>query len=166
MSRLGHSARTAGTLAISALVGSAFACNGTGPTSPPAPSGTITISPTQTSSPPALSAAFSDQSITGRYVINPSVTFSAGNTDVSVVREVRFSFVVDADRVIEQGAFLVHGGDLRRGPVTQQYPLAFDIGVHFPNLRVQLRATFVKESGTEILSQAAEAPIQLPVARP
>ncbi|MGE0704457.1 MAG: hypothetical protein AB7F99_07540 [Vicinamibacterales bacterium] len=78
-----------------------------------------------------------------------------------MVKELGFSFVVDADRVIKQGAFLVHGGDLRRGPVTQQYPLTFDLPVHFPNLRVQMRAIFLDDAGAEIV-ETAEAAILLP----
>lgn len=81
-----------------------------------------------------------------------------------MVKEVRFSFVVETDRVIKQGTFLVHGGDLLRGPVTQRYPLTFDVPVHFPNLRLQMTARFVDGSGVEMMTQPAEASIQLPAA--
>jgi hypothetical protein len=146
-----------------ALLGAGIACSGptTGPSPTPGPSATgpIIISPAR------LEASLSEPvRADGRYLINPSVTFSAAGT-ATMVKEVTFAFVVDADRVIKQGAFLVHGGDLRRGPVTQRYPLTFDVPVHFPNLRVQMRALFIDDSGAAA-THVAEAAIQLPAARP
>jgi hypothetical protein len=149
--------------AIALLGAGGIACSDrtTGPSPTPGPSATgpVTISPAR------LEASLSEPvRPEGRYLINPSVTFSAAGT-VTMVKEVTFAFVVDADRVIKQGAFLVHGGDLRRGPVTQRYPLTFDVPVHFPNLRVQMRALFIDDSGASA-THVAEAAIQLPTARP
>jgi hypothetical protein len=99
-------------------------------------------------------------------MVNPVVQFSAGATGATAVKEVRFSFLVDIDRAIREGVFLVHGGDLRGGPVTQQYPLPFNVGVHFPNLRIRIRAVFVNDAGSSMLSPPVDAAIELPVARP
>jgi hypothetical protein len=145
------------------LLGTVTACSRstTGPSQTPGPSATgpVTISPA------LLEASVNDPvRPDGRFVITPSVTFSAAGT-ATAVKEVNFAFVVDADRVIKQGAFLVHGGDLRRGAVTQQYPLTFDVPVHFPNLRVQMKAVFVDDTGAAT-THIAEAGIQLPTARP
>lgn len=173
MSILGQFAKTVGTFAVtSILLGSAIACSGSespGPTSPtpgaaistnPPPTGAVTISPVH------IQASLNSPTRSdGRYVIDPLVTFSAAGTNAAMVKDVRFAFVVDADRVIKQGAFLVHGGDLLRGPVTQRYPLAFDVPVHFPDLRVQMTARFVDRSGVEMMTPPAEAYIQLPAAR-
>jgi hypothetical protein len=144
------------------LVGTVTACtrSTTGPSQTPGPSATgpVTISPA------LLEASVNDPvRPDGRFAITPSVTFSAVGA-ATAVKEVTFAFVVDADRVIKQGAFLVHGGDLRRGSVTQQYPLTFDVPVHFPNLRVQMKAVFVDDAGTPT-THIAEAGIQLPTTR-
>lgn len=151
------------------LLGAGLGCSGgpTGPTpdalTPPTqtPTVAVTISPTQIQA--ALSTPTRPEA---RYLIDPLVTFSAVGTNAAMVKELTFSFIVDSDRVIKQGALLVHGGDLRRGPVTQRYPLTFDVPVHFPNLRVRMAARFVDGSGEELMTAAAEASIHLPVARP
>lgn len=135
----------------------AFTCS----TVPPTP--TVTITGAVTISPARLQASVNDFSgLRGRYVINPMVTFSASAIPAETVKYIRFAFIVDADRVIKEGAIPVDGGDLRQGPVTQQYPLTFDVPVHFPNLRVEIRATFVDGSGGEMKMPPAEAFIQLP----
>ena len=156
-------------LPISAFLLGASVAAGCGPTSPTPPTQTqsILISPSDAVAPRQLAATLND--ISGhpdRYVVNPLIQFAAGATGATAVKEVRFSFVVDVDRPIREGVFLVHNGDLRSGPVTQQYPLPFNVGVHFPNLRIRIRAVFVNDLGSTMLSPAAEATIQLPVARP
>lgn len=170
MSMLGHTRRELAAFGlINIVLGAAVACSGgpTTPTSDPliapthSPTGAVTISPAQ------IHATLSSPNRGGgRYLINPSVTFSAAGTDATTAKELRFAFVVDSDRVIGQGVLLVHGGDLLRGPVTQRYPLTFDVPVHFPNLRVRMTARLVRGSGEELLTAPAEASIQLPIARP
>ena len=174
MSILGQFAKTVGAFGVtSVLLGSAIACTAappsTGPTSP-TPGAAISTSP-----PPTVAVTISPVHIQaslnsptrpeGRYLIDPLVTFSAAGTNAAMVKDVRFAFVVDTDRVIKQGALLVHGGDLLRGPITQRYPLTFDVPVHFPNLRIQMTARFVDGSGLEMMTQPAEASIQLPAAQ-
>lgn len=152
--------------ASTTLLGASLGCSnpiGPSPAAPVPPTPTVTITGAVTISPARLQASVNDFSgLRGRYVINPMVTFSASAIPVERVKYIRFAFVVDADRVIKEGAIPVDGGDLRQGPVTQQYPLTFDVPVHFPNLRVQITATFVDGSGAEMKMPPAEAVIQLP----
>jgi hypothetical protein len=147
--------------ATTALLAFGAACASiTAPPPPPTSTAAVTISPT------LLPASVNDPlGLRGRYMINPQVTFSAAGTTAENVKEVRFAFVVDVDRVIREGAFLVHNGDLRGGPITQQYPLTFDVPVHFPNLRVRMTATFIDASSSQVTTALAEASIQLPGAQ-
>lgn len=170
MASLARFAKTVGALGVtSVLLGSAVACSGgpasAGPTSPtpgaistsPPPTVAVTISPAH------IQASLNNPTRPdGRYLIDPLVTFSAAGTNAAIVKDLRVTFVVDTDRVIKQGALLVHGGDLLRGPVTQRYPLTFDVPVHFPDLRIQMTARFVDGSGLEMTTEPAEASIQLP----
>ena len=152
--------------ASTTLLGASLGCSnpiGPSPAAPVPPTPTVTITGAVTISPARLQASVNDFSgLRGRYVINPMVTFSASAIPAETVKYIRFAFIVDADRVIKEGAIPVDGGDLRQGPVTQQYPLTFDVPVHFPNLRVEIRATFVNGSGGEMEMPPAEAFVQLP----
>ena len=152
--------------ASSALLSAGLGCSTPtvpSPAAPLPPTPTVKLTGAVTISPARLQASVHDFSgLQGRYVINPMVTFSASGTPTERVKYIRFAFVVDANRVIQKGAIPVDGGDLRQGPVTQRYPLTFDVPVHFPNLRVQITATFVTGSGAEVEMPPAEALIQLP----
>ena len=78
------------------LLGTAVACSGraTGPTPTPGPGTTAPV----TISPAVLQASVSDPvRPDGRFEIMPSVTFSAAGS-ATMVKDVNFAFVVDADR--------------------------------------------------------------------